>query len=66
MSTSSLAASSVEDMAEIGRSLAPPPDLESRLRSLAEVDKKIYEVLEISKEILQSYDKERQVNFYFL
>lgn len=69
MSTSSLAASSVEDLADIGRNLTgvnsnAMPDLETRLRSLSEVDRKIYEIVDISKEILLSFDKERQVSIF--
>lgn len=73
MSTSSLAASSLEDLTDIGRNAAiggsntsTIPDLETRLRCLNDVERKIYEILEISKEILQSFDKERQVSFFFL
>uniref|UniRef100_A0A915D7S6 Mediator of RNA polymerase II transcription subunit 11 n=1 Tax=Ditylenchus dipsaci TaxID=166011 RepID=A0A915D7S6_9BILA len=42
--------------------LGEAPDLDQRIEKLAEVDKKIYEALECAKEILQTYDRDRQIS----
>ncbi|KAI1711951.1 mediator of RNA polymerase II transcription subunit 11 [Ditylenchus destructor] len=39
-----------------------PPSLDQRIEKLAEADRKVYDALEYAKDILQHYDKDRQIS----
>src|SRR5262249_43085657 len=42
--------------------IAEPPSLDQRLDRLSDVDRKISDVLAVSREVLQNFDKERQIS----